>query len=102
MNVAAMPSANRHIVDRLADVRERKKAIEAEEKQIAADVSKEMGSSDSLGGDDFIAKQIISERKGALDEKKLKAKLGVDDLSAYRKASTTVIQIRLDRRSEDL
>lgn len=102
MNATTMPDANRHVVDRLADVRERKKAIEAEEKTIVAEVSKAMGADDSLGGDDFIARQIISERKGALDEKKLSAALGLDDLSAFRKASTTVIQIRLNRRSEDL
>lgn len=87
---------NRHPVDMLAEVRAKIKELEAREKAVAAEVSKLMGNKDSLGGDEFIARQILSSRKGAVDTAKLeKAGIAID---AYRKPDTAVVQIRVEKR----
>lgn len=88
--------SNRHIVDQLADVRAQMKALKSREDALKAQVSKEMGDADSLGGDQFIARQTLSERAGAVDTSKMK-KAGID-VDAYRKASVTVMTIRVEER----
>lgn len=98
MNAIATP-VNRHPVDRLADLRAQMKALEAEEKEAAAEVSRLMGDAPSLGGDEFIATQGISERKGSIDAKKLAA-AGID-VDAYRGAPSVSVRITLARRVQD-
>jgi hypothetical protein len=93
--------SNRHIVDQLADTRAEIKVLQANEKSLKEEVGRLMGGKDSLGGDEFIASQSISERKGALDETAIAKKLGVDTLDAFRKAPTTVVTIRVEPRAVD-
>ena len=89
---------NRHIVDRLADVRAQIKELEVVEGELKARISTEMGSRDSLGGDEFIAIQTLTKRKGSLDEKRICAALKVDNLDAYRKPEVTVHSLKVERR----
>lgn len=93
---------NRHIVDRLADVRGRIKEFETEETELKARVSAEMGGRDSLGGDEFIAIQSLTNRKGGLDEAKIAAALKVDNLDAYRKPGTVVHSLKVERRMTEV
>jgi hypothetical protein len=95
-----MTNANRHIVDQLADVRAKIKELQDAEKVLKDQVSAAMGSGDSLGGDEFIAWQTISERKGSLDEKALKA-AGID-AEKFRKAPVAVVTLRVERRAADV
>lgn len=90
------PGTNRHPVDQLATVRATIKALEARESELKEQISAMMGAADSLGGDEFIARQKLQTRKGALDEKKLEAKLG--DLAAYRKKDSTYIVLNVEAR----
>lgn len=94
-------NANRHPVDQLADVRESLKALKDREEDLKAEVGRLMGAADSLGGDEYIATQAISERKGGLDEKAIASRLGVDNLDGFRKPSTTVVTIRVERRATE-
>lgn len=87
---------NRHPVDRLADVRVEIKKLEAEETDLKAKISVEMGTRDSLGGDQFIASQVLQERKGGLDEKAMAA-AGVD-VEKYRKPKSTFIVLKVEPR----
>lgn len=87
---------NRHIVDQLADVRAQIKELSAVESELKAKVSSQMGDADSLGGDEHIASQSLSTRRGAIDDKRMKAD-GID-VDAYRKPDTTVLTIRIERR----
>lgn len=89
-------SKNRHPVDQLADVRAEMKALKEREDELRALVSKAMGNADSLGGDQFIALQKVSERKGAIDAAALK-KAGIDP-DAFRKPDTTVYSIVIEPR----
>jgi hypothetical protein len=91
--------SNRHPVDRLADVRAQMKALKALEDDLKAEVSKEMGGRDSLGGDQYIARQKLSERAGAVDAKAMKA-AGID-VDAYRKPPVTVMTITVEERVEE-
>jgi uncharacterized protein (UPF0335 family) len=93
----ATATSNRHPVDQLADVRERIKTLQTAEEMLKALITTRMGTADSLGGDEFIARQAISERKGGLDEKAMKA-AGIDT-DKFRKPSSTVISLRLERRA---
>lgn len=96
--VSFNPAAtNRHPVDQLALIRETIKNLQERECELKAEVGTLMGSADSLGGAEFIARQTVSERKGSLDEKALKA-AGID-ADKFRKPSTSVYSIRLDRRA---
>jgi hypothetical protein len=95
MNATATPS-NRHIVDQLADVRAKIKDLESVEKDLRERVRTAMGSGDSLGGDEFIARQTLSTCKGSVDNKAVKA-AGID-LDKFRKADTVVYALRLERR----
>lgn len=95
MNAIPM-SSNRHPVDQLALVRETIKNLKEHEDRLKEMVSAQMGQNDSLGGDEFIARQIMSERKGGIDEKATKA-AGVD-LERFRKPATPVLSIRVEHR----
>ena len=88
---------NRHIVDQLAGVRALIKQLQDEEKSLKEQISAAMGSADSLGGDEFIAFQRVSERKGALDEKAMQA-AGIDT-DAFRKPPVTVYTLTVEARA---
>ena len=92
-------AANRHIVDQLADVRAQIKALGEREDALKTEVSKQMGAANSLGGDEFIAIQSLSTRKGGIDDKKAKA-AGVD-LDRFRKPDVAVVTIRVERRANE-
>lgn len=89
-------SRNRHIVDQLADIRAEIKALQETEKVLKAAISKKMGDSDTLGGDQFIAIQTLTERAGSIDAKAMK-KAGID-VARFRKEPTVVQTIRVEPR----
>lgn len=91
---------NRHPVDQLADVRAQIKALQDQEADLKAQISAEMGSRDSLGGDEFIAFQTLQTRKGGIDEEKLKA-AGIK-VDLYRKPSSTAHVLRVERRAAEV
>lgn len=91
---------NMHPVDFLANVRETIKALGVIEDELKAQISKEMGDADSLGGVEYIAYQRLLERKGSLDEKAIAAALKVEDLSKFRKPPSTYITLRLENRRD--
>lgn len=95
MNAISMP--NRHPVDQLADVRETIKTLQAREAELKDEIGKLMGKADSLGGDEWIARQSLQERKGSIDEARLKA-AGID-ADAFRKPPVTSIVLRVERRA---
>jgi hypothetical protein len=95
MNATAM--TNLHPVDELAEVRAKIKFLTERESELKDIISKMMGpNADSLGGDEFIARQVLSERKGSLDEKAMKA-AGIDT-DKFRKHSVTIWSLRIERR----
>jgi len=98
MNTA--PVSNRHIVDQLADIRAQIKELKKDEAACVSQISEQMGDSDSLGGDQFIARQIISTRKGTVDTARLEAD-GID-IDAYRKPETVAYSIRLQARVQEV
>lgn len=100
--IVTATSGNRHIVDQLADVRAEIRELQAKESGLKEAVGHMMGSADSLGGDEFIASQAISERKGSLDEKAIAKALGVDNLDQFRKPATPVVTIRVERRISEV
>ena len=95
MNPISMP--NRHPVDQLADVRETIKTLQAREAELKDEIGRLMGKADSLGGDEWIARQSLQERKGSIDEARLKA-AGID-ADAFRKPPVTSIVLRVERRA---
>ena len=96
MNDISMPGNNRHPVDQLGQIRETIKILKERETELVAIVSNAMGDGDSLGGSEFIARQVMSNRKGSIDAKALE-KAGID-VDAFRKPDSTVFQMRLERR----
>jgi hypothetical protein len=94
MNATAL--TNRHPVDELAEVRAKIKNLQDRESDLKETISKMMGGADSLGGEEFIARQMLSERKGSLDEKAMKA-AGIDT-DKFRKPTTVVMSLRVERR----
>lgn len=92
-----MPTPNRHIVDQLADTRASIKELQARESELKAAVSKQMGDRDSLGGDQFIARQTLSERAGSIDTKAMQA-AGIDP-DAFRKPASAYVTIRVEERA---
>lgn len=98
-NLRPLKGNNRHPVDELGEVREEIKTLQAREKELKAVVAEEMGNTDSLGGDEWIARQKVTQRKGTWDEKRLKEALG-DMVERYRKEPTAVYSIETRRRSE--
>jgi hypothetical protein len=95
MNAKAMP--NRHPVDELADVREKIKFWKEREDELRTIISDQMLGNDSLGGDEWIARQTVTERKGSLDEKLMQA-VGID-ADKFRKPASVSFTIRLERRA---
>ena len=95
MNAHTLP-VNRHPVDLLAETREKIKALQAEEDMLRTEVSVLMGSADALGGDEYVAKQSISTRAGAIDADALK-RAGID-VERFRKKPSTVYTIKCERR----
>lgn len=95
MNATTTP-VNRHHVDQLADVREKIKNLEEREKTLKAEVSILMGNRDSIGGDEFIARQTLTERAGSVDTTAMK-RAGID-VDKYRKPPTAVVTIKCERR----
>ncbi len=93
-------SSNRHIVDQLADVRATIKELQDREEALKKAVSAEMGERDSLGGNEYIAKQVLTKRAGTIDTKAAEA-AGID-LSAFRKPETIVYSIRCERRVSEV
>lgn len=89
-------SSNMHIVDQLADVRAEIKTLGEREAELKAQISAEMGAKDSLGGDQWIAFQTLSTRKGGIDDKAMKA-AGID-VDRFRKADVTVYSLKVERR----
>lgn len=97
MHATPLPGKkNRHPVDRLADVRAEIKKLQDEEADLKALITTEMGSADSLGGDQYIASQALQERKGGMDEAAMKT-AGVDP-EKFRKPSSTFIVIKVEPR----
>lgn len=99
-NVRPLKGSNRHPVDELGEVREAKKALEEREKALKEKVAAMMGAADSLGGEEFIARQRVSERRGSLDEKALKERFGDEAVETCRKPPTTTYTIETRRRAE--
>src|SRR5690606_16902380 len=58
------PMSNRHPVDTLADVRAEIKQLEAVEEGLRIKVLGMMGDDDAIGGDEYIAEQVLTARKG--------------------------------------
>jgi hypothetical protein len=87
-----MTQSNAHIVDQLADIKAKIKALQDLESALKTQISREIGDGSCLVGDDWIAEQTLTTRKGGLDEAKLVLALG--DLAPYRKADIAVVTIR--------
>ena len=98
MHNTALP-VNRHPVDQLADIRAAIKALQEQEDTIRTEVSVLMGDGDVLGGDEFIARQTISERAGSIDAAALERD-GID-VAKYRKKPSTVYSIKVERRAQE-
>ena len=58
-----------------------------------------MGEGDSLGGDEFIAMQKLTTRKGAIDTKAME-KAGLDP-DTFRKPDTAVYSLVLEPRAQE-
>jgi len=98
MNTASV--SNRHIVDQLADIRAQIKELKKDEAACISQISEQMGDSDSLGGDQFIAHQIIYTRKGTIDTARLEA-AGID-VDAYRNPEKVTYSIRTQARVQEV
>ncbi len=94
------PGTNRHPVDQLALVRQTIKHLEEREAELKAEIGALMGSSDSLGGAEFIAFQKLQQRKGGLDEKALAA-AGIDP-EKFRKPASTFIVLQIEPRVSEV
>lgn len=97
MNDISLPGNNRHIVDQLGQVRNTIKILKEREDDLKKQVGVMMGKSDSLGGDEWIARQSISSRKGSIDAKAME-KAGID-VEQFRKPDSIVITIRTEQRA---
>lgn len=91
---------NRHPVDQLADVRARIKDLQDREADLKALITAEMGSRDSLGGDEFIAFQTLQERNGSLDEASLRA-AGINP-DKHRKPKSVSHILKVERRAAEV
>lgn len=93
-----LPGDNRHQVDRLADVREQIRLLQAEEKALREAIIQEMGDREALGGDQHIVRRSAVEQKGALDTDLLKEAVGT--LDSYRKPATTTVRLTIEGREQ--
>lgn len=98
MNAITTP-VNRHPVDQLADIRETIKHLKEREDELRLEISVMMGECDTLGGDEYIAKQTLSTRKGGIDDAAMK-RYGINP-DKYRKKDTTVFSIKCERRLQE-
>jgi len=88
--------ANRHVVDRLADIRDKIAFFKGIENELKEEIARLMGDKTSLGGDNYIAVKVVSERVGSIDAKALAAD-GIN-VDKYRKAPSQTTAIRLEER----
>jgi len=91
---------NRTPIDRLGDIREQIKELQAQEKELKVAVQDALGCADRLLGLEFLAVQSIAERKGSIDEKAVAKAMGVENLDNFRKDPITVITIKTTRITE--
>ena len=82
-----------HPVDQLYAIRFQIKALQELEAGLKADVSALCGDVDYALGDEYVATQSLTSRKGGIDEKALKA-AGIDP-EAYRKADVAVYTLKV-------
>lgn len=95
MNATNTPR-NRHPVDLLAEARAEIRELQRMEAELREEISRLMGDADSLGGDEYIARQTLSTRKGSIDPKMMEADgLDPDD---YRKPSSVVMTLAVEPR----
>jgi len=85
-----------NIVDRLADVRDQIAYLKGEESELKEKIGWLMGTRGILGGDEYIATKVVSERAGSIDTRKMWED-GID-IEKYRKPKTTSTSIRLEER----
>jgi hypothetical protein len=85
-------TTNAHPVDQLVAIRAQIKALQEHEALLKTEISRAMGDSTCLVGDEWIAEQSVTTRKGGIDEAALKA-AGID-VNAFRKADTSVYTLR--------
>tara|TARA_R110000765_G_scaffold204734_2_gene309628 strand:- start:289 stop:576 length:288 start_codon:yes stop_codon:yes gene_type:complete len=95
-----MNISNRTPIDRLGEIREQIKELQAAEKDLKVKVQKSLNCADRLLGLEFLAVQSIAERKGSIDEKAVCEKFGVENLDDFRKAPVTVITVKTTRITE--
>jgi len=88
--------SNRHIVDRLADIRDKIAYFKGIEASLKEAITQSMGEGSSLGGNEYIAVKIVSERVGSIDVKLMVAD-GLD-VDKYRKPKTTITSIKIEER----
>ena len=86
-----------HAVDQLVAIRAQIKALQETEAALKTDISRQIGDGNYVVGDEWIAEQSLTTRKGGLDEKKLIA-FGID-VDAFRKADSVVLTLRTVLRS---
>jgi hypothetical protein len=103
MNAISMPGnpgTNRHPVDQLANIRSTIKLLEERETELKKQISDMMGTADTIGGEEFIALQKVSTRKGAIDTKAME-RAGIDP-DRFRKADVTVYQLIVEPRMAEV
>ncbi len=83
---------NSHPVDQLVAIRAQIKALQEAEGALKTEISKAMGAASSLVGDEWIAEQTLTTRKGSIDEKALRA-AGINP-DQYRKPELPVYTLR--------
>lgn len=108
MNGKSMP-VNRHVVDQLADIRAKIKTLKKDEQscvdEIKAMARTPAGDLDYIAGNEFIASMNESTRKGAINNESLDEFLQFHHsktIEEFRKAPTTVLSIRLERRENEV
>lgn len=97
--LAPFKNSNRSDVDLIGDLRAVIKEAKSIEEELKEKILESFGSSDSVGGADFIAYQTLQERKGSFDEKKLRARFG-DEIDECRKPPSS--SIKLDVKPREL
>lgn len=93
-------NTNTHPVDQLVALRAQIKALQEHEALLKTEISRVIGDGSCLVGDEWIAEQSVTTRKGGIDEKALKA-AGID-VDAFRKDDTTVYTLRTVLRATRL
>jgi len=81
-----------HQVDQLVAIRAQIKALQEIEAGLKTDISRAIGDDGFIIGDEWIAEQSLTTRKGGVDEKKLAA-YGID-VDAFRKPDSVVLTLR--------